>query len=104
GVLNVPRDLWVSIPGFQTARINTAYETGEAFDYPGGGSALALDTLSQNLGINVENYVLINFTVFTTVVSTLAPNGIEICVTDTIDDPYYPDAGNGFIHVHFDPG
>jgi polyisoprenyl-teichoic acid--peptidoglycan teichoic acid transferase len=104
GVLSVPRDLWVNIPGFQTARINTAYTTGEAFDYPGGGSALALETISQNLGINAENYVLINFTVFTTMVDTLAPNGIEICVDQTIDDPNYPDAGNGFIHVHFDPG
>src|SRR6185369_8312461 len=70
GVLSVPRDLWVNIPGFQTARINTAYATGEAFDYPGGGSALALETISQNLGINAENFVLINFTVFTTMVDT----------------------------------
>ncbi|MFN8375310.1 MAG: LCP family protein [Anaerolineae bacterium] len=104
GVLNVPRDLWVNIPSFTTARINTAYTLGEGADYPGGGGALALETISQNIGVNADLYVLINFQVFTTVVDTLAPGGVEICVDETIDDPYYPDAGNGFIHVHFDPG
>jgi LCP family protein required for cell wall assembly len=104
GLLSIPRDLWVEIPGYQNARINTAYATGEAFGYPGGGAALVAETVAHNLGISVENYVLINFNVFITVVNTIAPNGIEICITETIDDPHYPDAAFGTIPVHFDPG
>ena len=30
GMMNIPRDLWVSIPGFDYGRINTAYPLGEA--------------------------------------------------------------------------
>ncbi|NWF69452.1 MAG: LCP family protein [Chloroflexi bacterium] len=104
GVLSIPRDLWVDIPGYTTARINTAYTLGEGSDYPGGGAALAAATVAQNLGIRVENYILINFNVFTAVVDTLAPQGIEICVSEVIDDPDYPDAGFGTIPVRFEPG
>src|SRR5690554_278819 len=37
GVLSIPRDLWVNIPGFQPGRINTANSLGDANGYPGGG-------------------------------------------------------------------
>ncbi len=104
GVLSIPRDLWVDIPGYTVARINTAYSLGEASDYPGGGAALTAATIAYNLGVRVENYVLINFNVFTTVVDNLAPNGIEVCIDEAIDDPYYPDAAYGTITVQFEPG
>jgi LCP family protein required for cell wall assembly len=105
GVLSIPRDLWVKIPGYQSGRINTANSLGDANSYPGGGGpALAAETIRQNLGIRVDKYIRINFSFFTKAVSLIAPDGVEICVKDTIDDPNYPDAGYGFIHVHFDPG
>jgi LCP family protein required for cell wall assembly len=104
GVLSIPRDLWVTIPGFQQARINTANYLGDANAYPGGGPALAAETVRQNLGVSVDKYLLVNFDVFTKVVNTLTPNGVEICVREVIDDPDYPDAGYGTIPVHFDPG
>src|SRR5690606_37295631 len=85
-------------------RINTANALGDANAYPGGGPALAAETVEANLGIDIDKYVLINFDVFTAVVDLIAPDGVEICIRETIDDPYYPDAGYGFIHVHFDPG
>lgn len=37
GILSIPRDLWVSIPGFQHGKINTAYYLGDAYQLPGGG-------------------------------------------------------------------
>jgi polyisoprenyl-teichoic acid--peptidoglycan teichoic acid transferase len=105
GILSIPRDLWVDIPdGGQPGRINTANSRGDSGGYPGGGPALAVATVEQNLGLRIDNYLLVNFDVFTTVVNTVAPNGVEICVRETIDDPTYPDAGYGTIHVHFDPG
>jgi LCP family protein required for cell wall assembly len=77
---------------------------GDANGYPGGGPALAAETVRQVLGIPIDRYVLINFDVFLTTVNTLAPNGVEVCVRERIDDPNYPDAGNGFIRVTFEPG
>jgi hypothetical protein len=37
-------------------------------------------------------------------VDIIAPNGVEVCVTETIRDDHYPDAGFGTINVAFDPG
>src|SRR3972149_3349224 len=37
-VLSIPRDLWVTIPGYdREARINTAHFYGDLRGYPGGG-------------------------------------------------------------------
>ncbi|MBK9123912.1 MAG: LCP family protein [Chloroflexi bacterium] len=106
GVLSIPRDMYVSIPGqAQNQRINTANYVGDLSNYPGGGGpALAAETIRQTFGIRVDNYIRINFDVFETVVDSLAPQGIEVCPTEAIDDPKYPDAGYGTITVHFDPG
>ena len=105
GVLSLPRDLWVTIPGYEPGRINTANFIGDRDAYPGGGGpALAMETVSANFGVPVDRYLLINFDVFLTIVDLLAPNGVPITVTEFIDDPTYPDAGYGFIHVRFEPG
>lgn len=105
GMLSLPRDLWVSIPGYQPERINNANYLGDLNNYPGGGGpALAADTIEQNFGIRVDKYVRINFDVFFALVDTLAPDGVEICITEAIDDPSYPDAGYGTIRVTFEPG
>jgi polyisoprenyl-teichoic acid--peptidoglycan teichoic acid transferase len=104
GMLSIPRDLWVSIPGSGVDRINNANAIGDTNAYPGGGPALAVETIRMNLGVPVDKYVLVNFDVFLTLTDLLAPDGIEICINEVIDDPDYPDAGYGYIHVHFDPG
>ncbi len=104
GVLSIPRDLWVAIPGFKEGRINTANALGDSSQYPGGGPGLAAETIKQDLGLEIDAYIRINFTVFEKVVSIIAPKGAEVCPKEVIDDPHYPDAGYGMIHVHFDPG
>jgi LCP family protein required for cell wall assembly len=104
GMLSIPRDLYVEIPGFTASRINTANYLGDANRYPGGGPALAMLTVKEVLGLEVDYYVLVNFDVFTTVVDTVAPSGVEVCVQEPIYDPDYPDEGYGTIEVRFDPG
>ncbi len=104
GVLSIPRDLWVAIPGFKEGRINTANALGDSSQYPGGGPGLAAETIRQDLGLDIDAYIRINFTVFEKVVGIIAPNGAEVCPQEVIDDPHYPDAGYGMIHVHFDAG
>ena len=105
GVLSLPRDLWVDIPNSVPGRINTANFVGDINAYPGGGGpALAMETVSTNFGVRVDKYLLINFDVFTSLVDTIASNGVPVTVTETIDDPKYPDDRYGTIYVHFDPG
>ena len=105
GVLSLLRDLWVTIPGYESNRLNTANFIGDRDAYPGGGGpALAMETVATNFGVSVDKYILINFDVFTTIVDVLAPNGVPLTVRETINDPHYPDAGYGTIHVEFQPG
>ena len=105
GLISFPRDLWVSIPNFLPARLNTANSRGEESNYPGGGGpALAMETINANFGIPVQYFIMVNFDVFERVVNLIAPQGVEICVDQEIRDPKYPDEGYGTINVEFDPG
>lgn len=104
GILSIPRDLWVTIPGFRQDRINTANFLGDSRALPGGGPGLAMETVRANLGVSVDKYVRFNFEVFYRVVDTIAPDGIELCVEEPILDEKYPDEGYGFMVVQFDPG
>jgi LCP family protein required for cell wall assembly len=94
----------VTIPGFQSNRINTANRLGEASGYPGGGAALAVDTVELNLGIPINYYVMVNFEVFTRVVSALAPQGLEVCPQTAIQDDSYPDGSYGILSIRFEAG
>jgi len=64
GMLSVPRDLWVNIPGYGYNRINNAYYLGEADKLPGGGPQLAMQTVEQVLGINIQYYAQVEFWAF----------------------------------------
>ncbi len=101
-MLSIPRDLWVNIPGFQPGRINTANSLGDAYEFPGGGSALAAATVTRNMGIPVDYTVRINFDLFLTAVNAIAP--VEVCVPEVIHDEAYPDGSYGIMTVHFEPG
>jgi LCP family protein required for cell wall assembly len=83
GILSIPRDLWLTVPGFGERRINEAYLLGQRTNYPGGGPALTMETIETNLGVAVDYYVSINFDGFTQMIDTLG--GIEVCVPETID-------------------
>ncbi len=89
GLLSIPRDLWVQIPTMDTdGKINTAHFLGDAYNYPGGGPALAVETVQENLGIPIDYYVRVNFDAFEKIIDAIG--GVEICVPEVIDDPKYP--------------
>ena len=99
GMLSIPRDLWVNIPGFGYSRINTAYSSGEGSQLPGGGPGLAMKTVSQFIGVPVDYYVQVDFKVFTDLVDMLGC--IEVYPTeDMILDP----VGGGMDHVKLTAG
>jgi len=82
GMLSIPRDLWVPIPGFDYARINTAYFQGEANNLPGGGPSLAVATVEQLLGIPIHYFAQIDFFAFEKFIDEIG--GIVIYVKEPI--------------------
>ncbi len=91
GMLSIPRDLWVNIPGFGYGRINTAYMNGDAYKVPGGGPALAMRTVEQVIGVPVQYYAQVEFWAFTKLIDDIGK--IEVNVEKKIFiDPVGPGA------------
>ncbi|MGB2896728.1 MAG: LCP family protein [Anaerolineales bacterium] len=76
GMLSIPRDLWVSIPGNGENRINTAHFFAEA-EQTGFGPAAAVRTVHENFGVDVDAYVRFNFEGFISVVDALGGISVE---------------------------
>lgn len=103
GMLSLPRDLWVPIPGQGiTTKINTAYMIGQQNGYPGGGPQLAKDTVSSFVGQPVDYYVRVNFDGFREIINLIG--GIDINVPYTIHDEEYPTENYGVETFHLDAG
>jgi len=60
GMLSLPRDLWVNVPGVGPNRINTAHFFGEA-EATGGGPPLAVQTVGETLGLDIDGYARLTF-------------------------------------------
>ncbi len=67
-MLSIPRDLWVDIPGHGQEKINAAY----AF----GGPTLMVQTVKQNLGVEINHYVEVDFVGFMDMIDEIG--GVEI--------------------------
>lgn len=76
GMLSIPRDMWVNIPGFGYSRINTAYSSGEGSRLPGGGPELARKTVEQFIGVPIQFYAQIDFHTFVEFIDLIG--GIEV--------------------------
>lgn len=75
GMLSIPRDLWVTIPGHGENRINTAHFFAEG-ETPGSGPEAAMQTVRQNFGVDVDYYLRIRFDSFMDLVDFLG--GIDV--------------------------
>ena len=78
GMISIPRDLYVEIPGYGFNKINSAYFKAEALRLPGGGRLLAKQTVEGLLGIPIDYTAVIDFMSFTTVVDEIG--GIDVYV------------------------
>ncbi len=103
GILSLPRDLWVPLPGMDlTTKVNIAYRIGETSKYPGGGPQLVKDTISSVIGQPVPYYVQVSFDGFTEVVDLIG--GVDVVVPVAIHDEEYPTENYGFETFHLDAG
>ena len=82
GMLSIPRDLWVSIPGYGYYKINQAYQLGEINKLPGGGPELAMNTVEHLLGVPIQYYAQIDFHAFVRFIDELG--GVKIDVPKKI--------------------
>lgn len=85
GILSIPRDLWVAIPGFRHGKINTAYYLGDAYKLPGGGPALAIKTVEALLGVPINYYAQIDFSAFVRFIDEIGGVKIDVPQDITID-------------------
>ncbi len=65
------RDMYVEIPGYKNNRLNAAYSFG--------GAELLMETVEQNLDIDVNRYVQVNFEAFANLVD--AVGGVQLELT-----------------------
>ncbi len=101
GMLSIPRDLWVQIPGIGANRINTADFYGEYYHLPGGGPVTIKRTIEQNLGVRVHYYVRVGFDAFRKGVDTVG--GIDVDVDCPLqENNFYDDYGRA--DLNFQPG
>lgn len=75
-LISFPRDLYVTIPGYWSNRINTAWALG--------GFELLAQTFETNFGIRPDNYMMVNYNGFKDVVNSL--DGIDVEVTEELQD------------------
>jgi LCP family protein required for cell wall assembly len=78
-MVSFPRDLWVYIPGWSYERINTAMFHG--------GFDLMASTLEYNFGVKPKYYILVNFSAFEEIITTLG--GIDVEVAQEFRDQYW---------------
>jgi LCP family protein required for cell wall assembly len=76
-LLSIPRDSYVTIPGFGQNKINAAFSLG--------GPRLLVRTVENATGVRVDDYVEIGFAGFVRLVN--AVGGITICPNQAINDP-----------------
>lgn len=96
-LISVPRDLWVTIPGKGSMKINAVYETGK-YGYLNkqdasnkdqkaveAGYQAADKMLETVLGIPIHYHVLLNFQAFQQAIDSLG--GIDVDVPERLYDP-----------------
>jgi LCP family protein required for cell wall assembly len=82
GILSIPRDMWVNIPGFGYSRINTAWTLGRSSRLPGGGPDLTMKTVSHFIGVPVDYYVQVDFDTFVDMIDLIG--GVDVYNDETL--------------------
>jgi LCP family protein required for cell wall assembly len=76
-MVSLPRDSYVSIPGYGEDKINAAFSFG--------GAPLLAQTVEQATGIRLDHYAEIGFDGFAVMVD--AVGGVTMCPTEPVSDP-----------------
>ncbi len=100
GLLSIPRDLLVEIPGVGKDKINAAYSNGSLTSITGPGLVRA--TIEYNFGIKIDYYAVVDFAGFEKIVNTLG--GVTLDVPAPIKDDSYPGEQFNYTRIVFHTG
>lgn len=100
-LLSIPRDLFITVPGYGEQRINAVNVLGE-MDVPGSGPDLLAQSIAASFGIQPDRYVRLNFQAFIDLID--AVGGVTIDVPRTLVDYQYPTEDFGTIELRFEQG
>ncbi len=81
GMLSIPRDFWISVPGSGMHKLDEAFGLG--------GVALSRLTIYQDFGIPINYYAWVGLDGFIKVIDTVG--GVDVDVLHPITDDNYPD-------------
>lgn len=81
GMLSIPRDFWINVPGSGMHKLDEAYGLG--------GVALSRLTIYQDFGIPINYYAWVGLDGFVKVINTVG--GVDVDVLHPITDDNYPD-------------
>lgn len=101
GMLSIPRDLYVDIPGYGGQRINAAHVFAER-DNAGSGPAKLEETVESEFGVPVHRWVRISFEGFVAIVD--AAGGVTVDNEGYFIDYEYPTPDYGTMVVEFQQG
>lgn len=101
GMLSLPRDLWVPIPGHGENKINTSHFFGE-MDQKGNGPILAMRTVQNLLDIPIHHYAVVDFEGFERLIDAIG--GITVDVEKPIRDDEYPTPDYGTMSIYIPAG
>lgn len=98
--ISVPRDLWVKLPDGRQAKINAAFVSENAAQYPLenvslsdalSGAGKTKSVIEQVTGLTPHFFVGIDFNSFQSLIDKLG--GVDVDVPESFEDPWYPIKG-----------
>ncbi len=101
---SIPRDLWVTIPGFGDEKITRAYDFGSKSaggEFKPGAETVAA-TIEHNFGIPIDAAVMTTFHGFEQIVDAFG--GITVENTYDLYDGEYPTADYGYKEIYYPAG
>lgn len=105
-LISIPRDLWVPMPingeEYVFKKVNEAYAIGsddkkypnKKIEFTGiaGGGEMAKKVIENIVGFKIDYFASIDFDGFIKIIDIL--KGIDVKITRTFDDPFYPIEAN----------
>ncbi len=82
-LISIPRDIWIKLPNGQSNKINAAFQVDKNF---------TKQEISNITGLPVNYFIAIDFVGFTRTIG-YELDSIDVEVSQTFDDPWYPTTG-----------
>jgi LCP family protein required for cell wall assembly len=112
GMLSIPRDLWINVPGFGAHKLDEAFAYGWQYVHQAptafpNAAGLSIATIEQDFGIPITHYAWVGLDGFIKVIDTAG--GVDIDAIHPMTDDTYPNDINtkdpyGYKRLYIAPG